>query len=166
VNVAESWADNDPTEAASFALQLPAGVKQNAAAAAVSRWATQDPEAAMNWALKTGDQAIQTRALAEVLNLWASVDAVKAGNWVNDLPPGPLRELAIENYVGAVVAWEPAEALRVASTSSNGQVRVEQLERCLQRWMELDRPAAQKWIGASGLPQEIKNKWMAKNGGT
>jgi hypothetical protein len=164
VNIAESWADLDPAAAAAFALQLSASLQPSAAAAVISRWATQNPEAAIDWALRTGDDAIETRALSEVLNLWASVDAVKARQWVENLPAGRPREAAVESYVEAVITWEPAQAVRLASTLKDESARIQQIEKCLPRWMELDRSAAQKWVRTSALPPECKSKWITQSG--
>jgi hypothetical protein len=162
VNIAESWADADPAAAAGFALQLSTRLRQSAAAAVISRWATQNPEAAMEWALTTGDDAIQTRALSEVLNLWASVDAVKARQWVENLPAGRLRESAIQSYVQAVITWEPSQAVRLASTLKDDSAKIQQIDKCLHRWMELDRSAAQKWVRTSALPPDVKSKWLTE----
>ena len=145
-NIAEAWADSDPLAAAGFAFKLSGDLKQNAVTGVISRWATQNPEAALNWAVKAGDHAIQSRAFPEVLNLWASVDASKAGEWVEKLLPGSTRETAIQSYVEAVVTWEPSQALRLAQMLKDESVRFEQVKKCLERWMELDGASAQKWI--------------------
>ena len=145
-NIAESWADNDPTAAGCFALTLSGELKQSAIAGVISRWATQNPETALNWALKNG---ADFRPISDALNLWASVDASSAGKWVEKLPPDFNRDAAIQSYVEAVITWDPADALRFARKLTNESARSQHVEKCLQRWMELDRSSAEKWLAAN-----------------
>lgn len=152
-NVTESWADFDPRAASDYALQLPLGpVHQQATAGVTERWATQNPLAAADWVANKLDSPSQQMALPRLMNFWAMETPQQAGEWVANLPPGTLREIAIQSYVQAANNWAPDLAVKLANTLTDPGVRSQKMQMCVKHWMEVDRDSAQKWVQDHSTP--------------
>jgi hypothetical protein len=164
VHIAESWADTDPDAAGTFALKLPPLPSQRAALAVIARWATQDPRAAALWALRRQDETLYSRGVSEALNVWTSVESDAAGTWIQSLPPGKQRDVAIQAYAQALAEWAPERAAHMALLMSEPLQRWTQIEDCLNRWAELDPVSARRWIEAAELPVEKKQAWLRAHG--
>ena len=163
-NIAESWADVSPHDAAEFALQLEPEFRTRVALAVIARWATQDPQAAANWALRTPDATVQNRGLAEVLNVWTSVYPASASQWVSTLTPLALRDATLQAYVAAVEEWAPDSATKMAAQISDPAVRWQRVQDSLSRWWNIDEKSAGSWLESTDLPAENKRQWLAAHG--
>lgn len=163
-NLAESWADASPREAAEFAAQLPPQFRQRAALAVIGRWATQFPRQAAEWAIQIPDTGVRTRGLAEVLTIWMAVDPEAARVWAKAVTPAPLRDLALGACVDALLEWAPDVAARQALEIADPESRWQRVESGLARWLEIDAPAARRWLEAAELPAEKKQHWLSAHG--
>lgn len=161
-NIAESWADTRPREAGEFALQLSSPLRQRAAVAVAARWATQDPNGAAEWAVRSGDPVIQSRGLGEVFGVWASVDPSAAQQWVKTVDQVSVREIALHAYIDAVTEWAPATATELSLQLSDPAARLSGVESALARWREVDPASARVWLEAADLPAETKHEWLAR----
>lgn len=165
-NIAGSWGDWDPTAAGVFALALQDEETRRLAVGAVAeRWATQDPQAGAEW-LAQAPGAVQQEGLGRLMQIWAQDSPQAAGQWVDGLSQGALRQTALETYSDAATRWTPDLAIKRAVDLENESMRQQKVEVCLQRWMELDSPAARQWVKDSTLPVEIKARFpSADNSG-
>lgn len=102
--VAVAAAEQDGAAAAALAANgLGAGVEQDRATVSiVQRWVQSSPPAAAAWVAEFPDLPARQAAVQNLLALWTAQDAEAAGNWVNQLPVGSLRDLGVTAYVQAL----------------------------------------------------------------
>lgn len=160
-NIAESWADRDPPAAVQFALALPVEFRTQAAVAAASRWATQDPRAAAGWAFAESEPAIQLRGVSEVLNVWAPTDPQASARWIASLEPGSKRDSAVQAYSEAAGDWAPEVVVKLVAEMSDPSTRQQRVEQAFPHWLETDPHAAAQWLEGSDFPAEVKRRWLA-----
>ncbi len=161
--VAESWADVDPVAAADFARKLsPPELRQRAVLAAVTRWATQDPEQALSWITNVQDVALQQQGVAKILNIYVPVFPEAAGQRVDQLLPGGLRESSIETYVEAVRIWNPGAGARLALKTADPVAREKRVHACFRTWLAWDPDAAKQWLTETDFSDAVKNRWLSE----
>jgi hypothetical protein len=81
---------------------------------------------------------------------------------VDQLPAGPVRENAIENYVDAAAPWNPEAATRLAYKSENLAIRQQRVAPCFQLWRAWNSEAAQRWLAETSFHEELKQRWLAE----
>jgi hypothetical protein len=155
--IAESWANRDPRAACAFALSLPPGeVRWQAGAMAASRWARQDPREAAAWAWNSGDAGVRQRGLKEVFDVWAEVDPAECAKWLEKLPAGVDRDQAARSFVTAATMGAPDIAAKEALLIENEATRIDAMNECLPRWLEVDVVSATSWLNTAKLPDPFK----------
>ena len=90
--------------------ELPVDRRANAIGGLARGWATNDPEAAVQWSLSLADPGQKYQALNNAMSTWARTDVYEASEWVNSLPVDAYRDVAARNLVGALSATEPESA--------------------------------------------------------
>ncbi|HEX2750976.1 MAG TPA: hypothetical protein VHM91_23415, partial [Verrucomicrobiales bacterium] len=77
------WGANDPVGASRWLVDEPPGPRRDAVAGEFVRSLVRtDPEAALIWSARLGDEGKRSRRFAELLPLWAAKDPVAADAWV------------------------------------------------------------------------------------
>ena len=157
-----SWAEDDPAEAASYAITELAdrNLRHHVLEGVARRWAEYDLEEALQWArqLPEGDFARATRA---VLRSVAEHDPHHAANIFQEIagslpPSGPVgreyRHMA-EEVASIWSSSNPVEAAEWALTlPERGSIRHGAVGDVAERWMRLDSIAAREWI--TNLPAD------------
>jgi hypothetical protein len=109
--VAITWAASDPKSAAAWALELPAGERQNSAmAGAAAVWAQKEPAKAAAYANSLPEGEARNQARVSVASMWASSDPAEAAKWVEQFAEGAVREQAFERVINAWAAADAGEA--------------------------------------------------------
>jgi hypothetical protein len=139
----------------------PPELRQRAVLAVVERWATQNPKQVFWWtALQCRDEGLQVSGMERVLNLCVPVYPGAAGEWVDKLPSGALRERAIGVYAEAVYLWNPEAGARLAVKSVNPAERETRVERCFRQWLAWEPERARVWLKETSFAEEMKARWL------
>jgi hypothetical protein len=88
-----------------------------------SKWAENDPNAALNWVNSLSDPATQKEALLGVLTGWSHVSPKDAAAYASQLPPGNLQEDAVLKVVNEWSFRDPAAAASWVSKFPEGNLR-------------------------------------------
>ncbi|MFT6863581.1 MAG: hypothetical protein ACJAVK_002142 [Akkermansiaceae bacterium] len=131
---------------------------EDAAAPAVSRladsWSREDPKAVMEWAENLSGKS-KSEAYQEAMESWAREDAVAAGEYLKGMQESPERDAAVEGYATRVSRENPVTAMEWAETIVDQGTRQETMVDVARDWLRNDKTAAEEWIQASGLPEEV-----------
>jgi ferric-dicitrate binding protein FerR (iron transport regulator) len=63
-------------------------------------------------------------------------------------------------FTSRIASIDPQTAVQWAATISDGAMRDSETEAALQVWLEADPAKASAWIASSGLPDEIKARFL------
>ena len=164
-SVVEFWSDTEPAAAGDYALALAGELRQRAAKAVAGRWATQDPKAALVWAMKTASPEIERSAAEQAMRLWAAMSPADAEQWVETLADSPERDMILQSFVAAVNSWAPDCGANAALRIANEAAREQQLQVCLHQWREINPRAAKQWLQQAKLPDDLKARLRAESEG-
>ena len=78
------------------------------------------------------------------------------------LAPGPVRESAIEAYVGAVRVWNPGAGARMALQTADPTARESRVHECFGSWLAWDGDSAKQWLRDADFPEAVKNGWLSE----
>ncbi len=103
----------DPSLAFSLGNSLSGFAYQQFINAFSKGWASQNPEAAAQWAASIGDPDLRTRALADAINSFSRSNPGRAAQWLDSLPAGDARQAALRELgtiwarqdTAAALAW-------------------------------------------------------------
>jgi hypothetical protein len=160
-NIAESWSDYEPQSAASFALGLPEQYRARAIMAVLARWAMQQPQHSLSWAIEHLSTPLQEHGFLEIFRVWTAVEPLPAARAVEALPFGVVREAAIVAYIEAVQESSPEAAARLALELSDPDVRLTHVEQCVRQWMQIDAMSAERWLRSAAVDEAVKDRWVA-----
>jgi hypothetical protein len=68
-------------------------------------WAQRDPHAAAEWAIAQPDGAMQTQALAAVVNSWANNNSRETQAWLGQFPAGEARDKCVSAFLLRESSW-------------------------------------------------------------
>jgi hypothetical protein len=91
--------------------------------------------------------------LVNFVGSWVQNDAVAAGNWLDQAPPGDLKKRAIVQYATLGADAEPAHAARLLITVPESPERNVLLDRVLAHWKAKDRSAAEAFSNEHHIPE-------------
>lgn len=91
--------------------------------------------------------------LVNFVGSWVQNDAVAAGNWLDQAPPGDLRNLAIVQYATLGADAGSEHAARLLVTVPESPERNALLDQVLAHWKAKDRSAASAFAKEQGLPE-------------
>jgi hypothetical protein len=94
------------------------------------------------------------------MSFWAAENPAQAGEWTQSLPPGDLRESAIQAYVDAALHWSPDLATQQAATIADDSARNRKLQDCLTQWLAISPASARAWLKSAHLPREFKEQYL------
>lgn len=156
-----AWAKHDPLAAGEFVLKLPDGnLRQEAAISVMSALAQEDPKTGAQWVTVFPAGPERDYAIENLVYRWATADADSALFWANRLTSSE-RDTALFAGAGGLVEAKPLQAISWAMSINDESRRTKQAERAAQRWLEIDRWAAEAWIRQSILPPETKTRLLA-----
>jgi hypothetical protein len=83
----------------------------------IKRWADVDPQGAITYASKLPQKSDREFSIDIILASWSSSDAKAATRWVGQLPPGPLRNEIMSNFIAALAVNDPRAAFDLLQKS-------------------------------------------------
>ena len=152
-----SLAGEDPTLAASRALEIPEGDARDEAIETVAEsMAREQPAEAAQWITENGNENAQREAMRDIMSNWVSQDPNAARDWAVSRPEGAVRDAAVSSYVMSDSTGSPAENIRLAETITDERSRGWAVGMTTMRWMTEDREAATNYIQNSDI---IDDRW-------
>ncbi|MEM0898224.1 MAG: hypothetical protein AAGJ79_15230 [Verrucomicrobiota bacterium] len=107
----------------------------------VTAWAAEDPDATADW-LKTGlilnNEEFRRKAALLLAVHWTATDPTAAGNWINQLEDGSLRENAKYAFAQSLAAEEPEIALAWADSLEDQEDRRDTVLTIYEDWLDAD----------------------------
>lgn len=161
VQIAESYARNDPLAAARWAGRFAdKDYASNAIEQISGRWAENDPVAAVGWLESLPVGGGQTAGLRSVFGDWEDSDPVAAGNYLLAMPQSAKRDSAVSGFAMGYAWQNPQVAIAWAQDIQNPELRQSSLTRAGQAYFRVDPNGARAWIETSGLPAETQQKLL------
>lgn len=125
-------------------------------------WAQRDASASARWVeTLPGDE--QPAAVSGLMVVWAGHNWPAALEWINGIA-GELRDHAINsaiNCCGLPENISPAQAISLALSITNSDLRFDTLKDALSHWAIENREAAVGWVKRSSLPEEQKRSVLS-----
>lgn len=160
-----SLANENPTLAASKALQIPEGESRDEAVESVAEaMARENPADAAKWVSENGTEEAQKDAMRDVMGNWVNQDAKAARAWAVEQPEGPVRDAAVSSYVMSDSKGDPQENIKLAETISDEGSRGWAIGMTTMRWMGEDREAATEYIESSDIIDERMKERIMRGG--
>ncbi len=145
----------NPRTATEWVVWLEEGkVRRRAELEIAAIWASNDPNAASEWAARRTDLD-RNSIIGIVAAMWAQTDPSAAGKWIGSLQ-GASRDAAIVSYSGTLERTSPATALDWAIKIEDSKLRQRSIDRIAGRWLAQKPAEAGAWIQRSGLTTEEK----------
>jgi len=106
--LADIWGASDPSAAAKWIGQLPAGSgREEAAGTLATVWAASDVNAAAQWAAGLKDESARAAAVEHLATTWGAIDPDKALAWLGT-QPAALRDRAMAGAYNSWAGTDPA----------------------------------------------------------
>ena len=153
-------AEDNPSAAAEIVSRLSGDTQLLAGGSLVSQWAGADPQAASEWAGAFPPGELRDQLLANVMNRWVKNDPYAAATWLATLATDSSRDAAVGAFTSRLASIDPQTAVQWATTISDRAMRDSETEAAIQVWLEADPAKASAWIASSGLPDEIKARFL------
>lgn len=139
--------DRDPAAAAAEIGTVSLGDELGDTIESISRkWGREDPQAAANWVMQTGDEIAQAESMGSVISSWVVRDPVAALEFVNGQPEGGVRDSAASSYVIANQGGDIQQNLRLAETIIDESRRRRAIGITVTSWMRQDKDAAIQYV--------------------
>jgi hypothetical protein len=157
-----SMADNDPREAAKMIPSLPASSQDDAAGSLAARWATNDPNAAAQWAAALPEGDARSKATRNIVATWADRDVGKTAAWLEKLPAGISRDAAVHEFSRQVTDKDPAGAAAWAGTIYDPVQRDTAMEHIYRHWSRTDQQgAAAFFVNTPAISESLRQRLLA-----
>ena len=156
VTAIEAVRQDNPDKALEWfqAIQTPE-YKNHLAGELIQNLARQDPAAAIKVASELPQDA-QVSAYYGLMRGWSFDQPQEAGNFVNQLPPGPARDSAVKAYVSVIDGMNAGAATQWAYTIEEPKERMETTISVFARWLRTDRAAAAQWAEQTPVPEGFR----------
>lgn len=145
------WAVNNPNQAAQWAAQMPADVRQDAVTAASEKWAEKDFSAATNWVAGLTDESTRLTAINAVIGQTVYSNPQGALTMAADLPQDANRDQLIKNAAGGWAANAPEDAIAWAKQITDDGLR-QQVISAIATGMADKNPASAADLAVDSLP--------------
>ncbi len=157
--VASEWAKKSPDKLLEF-LNTSTGSDSLANLARSSFWSfgyNKGGESYVSRALELPSEKMRKEAIGGLFGGWARSNLESSAVALNKLDSGPLRDVAISEFVSAAGYTDRETALTWALAIGDLKTKREKTMDQARRWLTSDRALAKNWIEASeGLPAEWK----------
>jgi len=162
--VATAWMSHDPAAAIQWMQSLPVGQTKDSALLGFSYhyWNNSNPQAAFDMASGIGDTGIRTEEALNAARDFFSIDPAAAIPWLQSLPEGPTKDLAVGGISQGMAFKAPQVAMDMASGIGDSNLRTEAQKDVVEQWSKIDPAAATQWINRSALPQEVKTQLLQR----
>ena len=150
----KNWVEKDPTEAATYAAQLPAGSDRSRALCAVAQqWAKTDRDAALAWVQSLPSatspgvtiESRDPRPLAAIVQTWMNEDAGAAMEWLEQLPEDAMKTDVLAALSNSLIYQEPQRAAEIAAMMPAGKAQDAALDNLIGEWSNKDFAGALAW---------------------
>ena len=153
--VGTAWGKQNPPEAARWA-ETQGG---EAANAVLNAWSQQDPIKAALWGTQQASVQFDPTIWDAAATNYVLADPDGALGWINGLPEGSGRDIAIAAYGRSVGAGDDfPTALGLVQTMSKPLSRETNTVNLLNAWLSVQPPAAKQWINQAHLPATVTSK--------
>lgn len=153
----DAWAKNDPKSLAAYALGLTAGAEQSAVIKVLlANWSGANPEAAANWLLTFPETNRQPEAVVAVIKTWSQSEPAAVSNWLAKLPTETFSDDLVGAFLDGAVVKYPEYAAQWTQSVTDEAKRQKYQSQVAREWMATDSAAAEKWIDALAVPEELK----------
>jgi hypothetical protein len=159
LGIAQGWGASEPASAATWALSLPEGPRENALNSVITEWARRSPRDAAAFAQTHDNRGDLVSAVA---NEWIPYAPEQAAAWVDRLPVGQIRDTGLTRVAEIIGREDPSAAALWAQRISLPETREEQLRNICYQWLQIDPPAAKSWIATSPLSAEAKQSLLQR----
>ncbi len=155
------WAGNNPSEAATAAMQLDKSFRDTALSIVGARWAMSDIGSALAWARalpndlakqRLGESTLAKNAMTGVMETWVNKDPEAALTWLEELPDGNEKANLIQSAFFLTYQQDPAHAMELALMIPEGIAQDSALHFAVGSWADTDPASAFTW--ATGQPDE------------
>lgn len=119
-----------------------------------------DPKFAMEATANIPVRDEQERASTLVMSKWLSLNKQSATRWIENQPPGQLRDDALGGATQVYLKGRTGESAAWAVQISDEKARAAALEKALGSWA--DKGAARSWLEAQNLPADEKAPLLRK----
>jgi hypothetical protein len=89
-----------------------------------------------------------------VASVWVFQDPQAASAWMNTLPPGQQRDMAVVQLIASQVAKDPAATLQWANTIATDTARADQVQQVVMTWAKTDPAAALDALKSANITDE------------
>jgi hypothetical protein len=161
--LASKWGESDPDAAVAWANGLSDASARSAALLGVLKgWAQVSPEAAASYAAKLPAGDLQDAGVIKVVKEWSFRDARGAASWISRFPASKLRDKAVEPIMFWGQGQCPAAMADMLDTIGSADLTNQYGEMLASVWLSRDAAAARIWIEHSALPDEAKQRLLAR----
>jgi len=120
-------------------------------------------EADLSQALDLPDETVRSEAIRALFRGWTEVNLESSGAALKSLESGPIRDIAITEFVGNAARTDRNAALAWSLEIADPQKRREVTLRQGRDWLSSNREAATRWIESSkDLPGEWKEELLKR----
>jgi len=146
-------------EAATYIAAMSPGADQRAAIKGLlAGWTQDNPEAALNWLCAFSQTNSQAEPIRSVIRSWSQAEPAAAAKWLANLPAatasdevtGAFLQGAVEKYPEFAAQW--TQAVSEEAKRQKFQIQV------ARQWLQINSPAAWKWIDTLNFPEEIRQR--------
>jgi hypothetical protein len=163
--VAYEWSQRSPDQVAAYLTGVsdPAAKKMLARNAYFQFGFRHGGESYLGQTLVLPDETIKAEAVRALFDGWSQANLETSGAALKSIDPGPLRDGAIEEFVGNAARTDRVAALAWSLEIENPEKRREVTMQQSRYWLFSDREAATRWIESSeDLPAEWKAELLKK----
>ena len=114
---------------------------------------------AAEWVLRDHTSPLAKTSAFVVSSKMTSDDPVAAANWIQQLPVGRTRDLALHGMITKLSAVDPEAASQWLSLYSSPDVRQRTVPAIFTVWNSIDSVAAGEWVRNL---KDVDEKWKAK----
>jgi ferric-dicitrate binding protein FerR (iron transport regulator) len=80
------------------------------------------------------------------------------------LASDPSRDAAVAAFTSRIASVDPQTAVQWAATIAEPGARSSEIQAAIESWFEVDPAKASAWLASSGLPDEIKVRFLPPQG--
>lgn len=140
------WSAKEPSKALSWSIQHLAGsTRRDAVSQAVAVWAAKEPAKAAQWAL---DQATNpgevSLMIQEIARIWGQTNPEACGDWCASLPPGDIKDLAMNSLITEWASRSPQSAAKWTQEPDREWLA----PRVAHFWAQLSPLEAAEWVSS------------------
>jgi hypothetical protein len=154
--VASYWAEIDPLKAIQELEGMGPEISPVAVGSAVNTWASNDPEAALQWIDQVNDPSAKAQYIQSAHSFWAMNDPEKAIENASALQDDQLRDNAFIGVTEALSATRPGLAFQTAARISDPGKRSQLLGVVVMDLVTRDSSLAQRMIQEAPLSDAEK----------